>query len=204
MNVDVIKGMSKYVKNVEQFITYCPICKECKLEICELIYEVPMLGDLLIVSMRCKHCGFKTYDIECVKEKYEGKIYELEVRDVNDLNTLILKSRYARIYIPELDVEILPGSMSEYIVTTVEGILYRILEIAEFCYRSEPDSEKLRRINEIKEAIEGKKRITLIIEDPKGLSRIFSSEVKIKPLFRGDVKSHQEEGDEGKQEVQCQ
>ncbi len=161
----------------------CPYCK-ADLEIYEKIHKIPYFGEILIFTVRCPKCGFRKTDIEILKEEGKTK-YILEVKEEEDLNSLVIRSTTGRIEIPELGVEIEPGPAAEAFITTVEGILDRIERIVKVAMRWRLEEgnleayEKAKEIlNKINLAKEGKFSFTLIIEDERGNSAIVSKKAK--------------------------
>ncbi len=106
--------------------------------------------------------------------------------------TYIFRSRTARISSPELGFDIDPGPDAEAMITTVEGLLLRMIDVAERMeVLNEDNEESMRRLREFKDkvqrALQGGLRFRIIIEDPYGNSVIKpppgrDSEVRIEPL----------------------
>ncbi len=161
----------------------CPYCKS-DLEIYEKIHEIPYFGKIVIFTVRCPNCGFKKSDIEILEEK-EPLRYEFKVENLEDLNTLVIRSSTGKISIPELGIDIEPGPAAEGFITTVEGILDRIERIVRTAARwrlEEGNIEAFRKaqdvLKKIYEAKEGKFKFTLIVEDERGNSAIVSDKAK--------------------------
>ncbi len=141
----------------------CPICgRDAK--IINREHEVPHFGKVLLSTVICPHCGYKHSDIIFLEEKGE-KREKLKVNDPRKLNYYVIRSATGRIEIPELGLELTPGPFSDGFITTVEGVLDRFLRVARILHAKEAEEK-------IKEAMEGKIPFTLIIEDPRGLSKI--------------------------------
>jgi len=165
------------IKEVLRYKTSCPSCGREEYNIVELIYEVPYLGKLLLSTGYCNSCGYRSYDTINLDVSSPIRI-EVYVDSDDALNSLIVRGKKAIIKIPEFKVEITPGPFSEPYITTVEGILYRILEVLSACDESE-ERERCRRM--IEDAIDGKISFTLILEDPTGRSTIIpKGNVKVK------------------------
>lgn len=84
---------------------------------------------------------------------------------------MVIKSSTARIEIPELGVTIEPGPSAQAYISTVEGILYRVLDVLEAFSTEKRENYEAKR-GEIMNAINGKIRFTFILEDPYGNSLI--------------------------------
>jgi zinc finger protein len=95
------------------------------------------------------------------------------VKEKTDLNRTVVKSEYASIKIPELDLEVEPKSQPGE-VTTVEGILMRVKNglLQEQDRRRELDPENAEQIDRFLERLESymslEKHWTLKLNDPSG------------------------------------
>jgi len=160
---------SKLSKLMEEVVK-CPVCGEESLKISIYKYRIPYIGDVLIESAKCGSCGYRWSDVEPVRHDSPRRIV-VQVRNNNGLNTLIVKSSRATILIPELGIEIYPGPAAPGYITTIEGILYRVLDhIPQECMTSGQKCHE--KVELIKKAINGLIPFTLIIEDPSGRSLV--------------------------------
>ena len=87
------------------------------------VTDIPHFKEVVLMSTACDWCGFR--DTEC---KPAGRVSEravrvtLRVESVDDLKRDLLKSDSSSISIPEIELEMLPGTLGgKY--TTLEGIL---------------------------------------------------------------------------------
>jgi len=158
----------------------CPIC-DSELELTEVIKEIPYFGKVLFVVIKCKKCKYRKGDIEFLERKNEKKI-EIKIKDIKDLNILVIRSSYAKISIPEFELELIPGISAESFITTVEGILLRFKKAVETMLKwkyEEKDERSIKKcieiLNKIENALNGKEEFTLIIEDPTGNSGILKT-----------------------------
>ncbi len=161
--------------------TSCPLCQE------DLIIswqgdEIPYFGEVMHIAARCK-CGFRFADTLILSQK-EPTRYELQLEGPDDLNIRVVRSTSGTIRIPELGIVVEPGSISDSYVTNIEGVLDRIYNVVVTATKwSEDDEEKYSRglevQNNLKEAIEGTRSLTVIVEDPFGNSAIISDKAKI-------------------------
>ncbi|WP_394348046.1 ZPR1 zinc finger domain-containing protein [Methanolobus vulcani] len=160
--------------------TSCPLCRE-ELIISWQSDEIPYFGEVMYITASCS-CSFRFADTLILTQK-EPMRYELLVEGLEDLNSRVVRSTSGTIRIPELGIDVEPGSISESYITNIEGILDRILNVVitatKWC---EDDEEKRLRGLEVQEvlkgAIEGQRSITVVIEDPFGNSAIISEKVK--------------------------
>ena len=162
--------------------TSCPLCHE------ELIIswqgdEIPYFGEVMYITASCS-CSFRFADTLILSQK-EPMRYELLVEGLEDLNSRVVRSTSGTIRIPELGIDVEPGSISESYITNIEGVLDRILKVvitATKWSESDGDEEKQLRGLEIqdilRDVIEGQRPLTVVIEDPFGNSAIISEKVK--------------------------
>lgn len=148
----------------------CPACGSEKLEVSAYVYEVPYFGKIMIEVWKCRDCGYKKSDVSTLEHEGEVKIV-FPVRRAEDLNALVVKSSTASIEIPELGVEIFPGPAAQGYITTVEGLLERILESTPSeCFKE--DSHCNEFVKKVEKAMKGEAIFTVILTDPYGRSTI--------------------------------
>ncbi len=169
----------------------CPSCGR-KTELTTVEYEIPYFGRILLTSISCD-CGFRHNDCIVLGEK-EPSRYSIRIRGDN-LFTKVVRSTSGTVRIPELGVVIEPGPASQAFITNLEGVLDRVRDVVLMAmrWRSEEGDEKaVERCEEIlksiEDAVEGKKELTLILEDPFGNSLIASEEATKEKLSREDLK----------------
>jgi zinc finger protein len=144
-----------------------------------MLTAVPFFKEVIVSSFACDNCGYKNSEVT-----FGGKLADfgvkMECKIVSQahLNRLVVKSEYASIKIPELNLDIPPrtqkGSMN-----SVEGILKRMIDGLEEGQelRKESDPESYEKIQEFiklaKEYATGTKLpLTIILDDPSGNSYI--------------------------------
>lgn len=90
--------------------------------------------------------------------------------------------------LPELGIDIKPGPASQGYITTIEGVLHRVKEVLEsVCTYEEVNKEACeKRLEEVEEAIDGKKSFRLIMLDPEGVSAVDTDKAVIKELSRDE------------------
>lgn len=72
-----------------------------------LLTKIPFYKDVIIISFECKHCGYKNNEIQSggrVEEK--GIRINFNVKTMDDLNRILVKSDFTSIRIPEIEFEI--------------------------------------------------------------------------------------------------
>ncbi|WP_340818802.1 ZPR1 zinc finger domain-containing protein [Methanolobus sp. WCC4] len=160
----------------------CPLCHE------ELIIrwqgdEIPYFGEVMYVTAACQ-CSFRFADTLILTQK-EPMRYVLRVENLEDLNSRVVRSTSGTIRIPELGIDVEPGSISDSYITNIEGVLDRIYKVvitATKWAKEDGDEEKHSKGLEIQkyleETIEGKRPLTVVIEDPFGNSAIISDKAQ--------------------------
>lgn len=167
----------------------CPLCQT------DLVMNwqrdnIPYFGEILYVSARCQ-CSFRFADTMILSSK-EPMRYEMPVETSEDLDARVIRSTSGTIRIPEMGVTIEPGSVSESYVTNIEGVLQRIRDVLITASRwVQGDEEKSSRSEELlcmlEAVIQGKRKITVIVEDPLGNSAIISKKVKATKLSKEEA-----------------
>jgi len=172
----------KKPRKILEYSVECPVCGR-RLKVEEYLYDMPLVGKVIISSGKCENCGYKWSDVRLAEVKGPRKIV-VEVEEPNDVNALVVRSSTASILIPELGVEITPGPASLGYITTIEGVLLDILDKIDFLCR---EGEAPRETCEEKKDLVEKARnaevpFTFILVDPEGTSTIVSDKAKIIPL----------------------
>lgn len=109
-------------QEVIKFATTCSNCyKPTETDMC--VIDIPHFKEVIIMSMLCELCGFKSNEIKGGGgiPKFGTKI-TLTIASEDDLAREVLKSDTAGIAIPELDFSLDEGGL-DGIYTTVEGLL---------------------------------------------------------------------------------
>ena len=155
-------------------------CPSCGKKLTFVFYRTKISYEeaIEIESYFCKSCLYKSNNIRSL-EREEPKKLVFSIRNSGDIRTILYRSPEARIQIPELNVDIEPGEISTGEITTVEGVLQRILEKVDLFDEEDADVEVLRNLKErIQGIINGNgENFTMVIDDPRGKSRVNSSRV---------------------------
>lgn len=160
--------VSVYARSSAEFRTECPLCG-AEAVVRESVYELPSVGEAVLVSFTCTKCGYRRSDVVPCRVRRHVRIY-YAVESPENLYARVVRSSVATIEIPELGVSVTPGAAATMLVTNVEGILRMIQDAARSIQVLEGGAEGfVRRLEEI---IEKGGRFTLIIDDPWGLSSI--------------------------------
>lgn len=109
-------------------ITFPTTCTSChrltQTNMC--VVDIPHFKEVIIMSLTCEHCGFKSNEIKAGGSISEfGTRIQLTVNGQNDLTRDVIKSNTAGIEIPELELVLDDGGLDGF-YTTVEGLLQKI------------------------------------------------------------------------------
>lgn len=155
----------------------CPRCQETGTTRL-MITNIPHFKEVIVSSFDCPHCGERNNEVTFGGTFGPKKVrYELEVRDRRDLDRQVVKSEFATVSIPELQLEIPPESQQGHL-NTVEGILEMTksgLELQQ-PLRKIQHPELYDQIAAFCEKLEdyrsGTKPFTFVVDDPAGNSYI--------------------------------
>uniref|UniRef100_A0A7J3ZIS9 ZPR1 zinc finger domain-containing protein n=1 Tax=Fervidicoccus fontis TaxID=683846 RepID=A0A7J3ZIS9_9CREN len=155
-----------------EVISDCPLCGSSNTyTVRQMVYVVPRVGPTLIASGRCSSCGFRSTWILPMETSGEREI-RIEVSKPGDLNRLVLVGENTDVLIPELELEFLSSELEPGYITTVEGILLRFYEKLEWLCHVEYRAECEEKLRELREALEGSKRLTIVLRDRYGRSAL--------------------------------
>jgi len=166
----------------------CPMCGSSNVELKEMYYKLPYVGKAYLYSIFCKDCGYKKGDVVLLELK-EPRRYTVTISNPEDLYTKIVRSHTAKIILPEVGIEINPGAAAEMFINNVEGLIQKVLEVVEMAKRfNEREGNKEgvknaeRVIDYLKGVLDGKNKLTIVIEDKFGNSAILSDKAKVERL----------------------
>ncbi|HDJ83852.1 MAG TPA: ZPR1 zinc finger domain-containing protein [Desulfurococcaceae archaeon] len=176
LNTDEIIKDTKYVpKKLSEQIVKCPVCgTNTVLE--TYSHSIPIEGVVLIFVMICRNCGYKYRDMIPLSHANRPIRIKIHVEVPEDLNTLIYRSPYAHISIPELELEISPGPANPGEITTIDGLLMHIAEnLFPLCDTTEDPSKCYNIVQKLLSVINGDSRIYIELVDPSGFSTVIRS-----------------------------
>jgi len=143
-----------------------------------LLTRIPHYKEIILMSFHCEECGFSNNEIQSggvIQEK--GLRVKVVISNERDLSRQVVKSDFATVTVPELDLEIPPkGQKGE--ISTVEGILARTVAALEQDQpvRRHMDPEGAEQIDKfvarIQDTLTLHTPFTLEIDDPTGNSFI--------------------------------
>lgn len=158
---------------VQTFTAGCPVCHELTPTHMKIV-NIPHFKDVILMSTVCDHCGYKSNEVKtggAIPEK--GRKISLKVTDPEDLSRDILKSESAGLQIPELHLDLTPGTLGGRF-TTLEGLLRQVhdeLETKVYSETSDSMSQETKHnwgvfLARLEDAAEGKIEFTVEIVDP--------------------------------------
>ncbi len=180
----------------DEFSIKCPACNQGIIKINKAVYDLPDKDKMLILKFECDKCSFLKNDIIPLTTNTDPGIMTLEVSNEADLKSKIYRSPMGKLEIPELELMVEPGPRADFYYTNVEGILLRF-ENAVSIYRNnlEEDDKKIVEIEklqkDLKKAMKGRLKFTLIVTDTQGGSYIIphdKSKYTFEKLKKNDLK----------------
>lgn len=158
---------------VQTFHATCPSCySPCPTHM--KVVNIPHFKDVIIMSTACDECGYKSNEVKTGGAvPAQGRKIVLKIDDPDDLARDVLKSESCGIQIPELDLDLTPGTLGGRF-TTLEGLLKQVydeLKSRVFTETSDSmDPETYNRWNNflarLQSAFTGQIEFTVIMEDP--------------------------------------
>ncbi|KAG1260817.1 hypothetical protein G6F68_007145 [Rhizopus microsporus] len=162
------------IPEVMTFPANCPSCHApCSTNM--HVMEIPHFKEVVIMATNCEHCGYKSNEVKAggpISDK--GRKITLRMTDAEDLSRDILKSETCGLSIPEINLELTPGTLGGRF-TTVEGLIRQVhdelKDRAPFIQGDSASEEGKKRWNKFLEnltAVADGQRfpVTLIIDDP--------------------------------------
>ncbi|KAG5481912.1 hypothetical protein LSCM4_06991 [Leishmania orientalis] len=162
--------------DVTQIPCDCPACRKhgyLMMHEC----DIPYFKQTVIMAFKCEYCGYKSNEIKTGGEiSAKGLRLTLHVKSEEDLKRDVLKSETAALIIPEVHLELAPGTLGGFF-SSVEGTITQVrdqlksLPQAAFAVGdSADDSSKtmLEFVKELDELLTLKKPFTFILDDPLG------------------------------------
>lgn len=154
----------------------CPKCGSDDVNIEEYITDISYIGRIFVYSFLCNDCGYKNSGYMPLEQRDPIK-KEIVVSGEKDFYKKIIKSPFAIIKIPDINFEIIPGIDSKMWIKNIDSFLNEVLDVLKtfMSFYSEDESKKKiinSSIRKIENVLKNKDTITIILEDPYGLSDI--------------------------------
>ncbi|GAA6010075.1 hypothetical protein JCM10207_007547 [Rhodosporidiobolus poonsookiae] len=172
------KATSHYPEEVLSFPGVCNLCGS-ELETLMKTVDIPHFKDIILMSTNCHDCGYRDTEVKsggAIAAK--GRKITLKVEDSDDLSRDILKSETAGLLIPEIDLELNPGTLGGRF-TTLEGLLNQVYEELDEKVFARGDSsvegvtdEMATFLGNLKKVMTASIPFTVILDDPLANSYI--------------------------------
>ncbi|EDK43211.1 zinc-finger protein ZPR1 [Lodderomyces elongisporus NRRL YB-4239] len=171
--------IENFENEVQTFAATCSTCyKPCETHMKTV--NIPHFKDVVLMSTVCDNCGYKSNEVKTGGEiPAKGKKITLKIDDPEDLKRDILKSETCGMNIPELNLDLTPGTLGGRF-TTIEGLLTQVaqeLNSRVFTQTSDSMDEVTKQrwvefFAKLQSAIDGKIGFTIVMEDPLAASYI--------------------------------
>ena len=171
--------IENFSNEVETFRATCSGCySPCETHM--KLVNIPHFKDVVIMSTVCDHCGYKSNEVKTGGEIPDhGTKISLYCDDPEDLARDILKSETCGMSIPELNLDLTPGTLGGRF-TTIEGLLRQVRdELHSRVYTQTSDSMAASTksrwnifFDNLDKAIDGKTKFTIHMTDPLSSSYI--------------------------------
>jgi len=167
------------------------------------IDEIPYFGEHTQLTLMCNDCGWTQTDFIPAEGKKAGG-WTLCLDDPSKLRARVVRSSSCTVLIPELDLQVNPGSSSTGYVSNVEGVILRFQEIIAMVQRDvmaqlEEGGEEEALLEEQLQTLvnltlrlhalseEGGTPLTLELLDPHGHSMILHEDAVERPLSEDEL-----------------
>ena len=180
----------------------CPNCSvEGKLRMVANVDEIPYFGEHTQVTVMCHACGWRQTDFIPAEGKKAGA-WSLVLDDSEKLRSRVVRSSSCTVRIPELDLEVMPGTNSTGYVSNIEGVLNRFVDIINMVRRdverdltadsgdSEENANALNTLDGLLKSIEqaGEESVfTVDFLDPHGHSMILDQDAVERELTEDEL-----------------
>ncbi|GAA5992897.1 hypothetical protein JCM10908_001395 [Rhodotorula pacifica] len=172
------KSTSHYPEEILSFPGVCSLCGS-ELETLMKKVNIPHFKDIILMSTNCHDCGYRDNEVKsggAISAK--GRKITLKVEDSDDLSRDILKSETAGLVIPEIDLELNPGTLGGRF-TTLEGLLQQVYEELDEKVFARGDAaergvtdEMATFLGDLKKAMAVEIPFTVVLDDPLANSYI--------------------------------
>ncbi|HIG20590.1 MAG: hypothetical protein CXT67_01515 [Methanobacteriota archaeon] len=148
----------------------CPTCKsEGSLKLLSMSSEIPYFGEHTQITLSCDKCGMRQTDF--IPSEERGALsFTLSIEKDEHLQARIVRGSSGTVRIPELDLEVSPGTQSTGYVSNVEGVVNRFIDIIRMMMR------------QIRTDIEGGEN-----DDEQNLEKLFQLEMALTALAKGEL-----------------
>lgn len=173
----------------------CPICHQGgSLTMIAHTMEIAYFGEHTQVTLSCGACGWKQSDFIPAAGSKPGA-WSFQIKHETDLAVRVVRGSSCTLRIPELDLEVKPGSHSSGYVSNVEGVLERFQNVVEMVQRglkrdaAGEIAQCISLLGVLNRARNGDftTELTLELLDPRGHSQILHSDAVSRPLSKAEL-----------------
>jgi zinc finger protein len=157
--------------------------------------EIPYFGEHTQITLRCESCGWKHTDFIPSEGEKMGH-WSLLIKSQEMMSARVVRSSSCTIRIPDLDLEVSPGSSSSGFVTNVEGVINRFVDAIAIILHTEGASGNSKDFANAKQIIEGLSRLKIGLEqmeieilDPRGRSQIIHKQATSRDLTETELEN---------------
>jgi zinc finger protein len=140
--------------------------------------EIPYFGEYTQITLCCDNCGWKHTDFIPSEGVLPG-FWSLEIDESDKLDARVVRSSSCTVRIPEVEIEVFPGSSSSGFITNIEGLINRFIDAIGTIVRGangDPDDdgeeEALALLEKLDNVKSGLESVTIELLDPRGRSQI--------------------------------
>ena len=113
----------------------CPVCSSVgQVNMIAHIDEIPYFGEHTQVTLMCHDCGWRQTDFIPAEGKKAGA-WSIVIDTEEKLRARVVRSSSCTVVLPELDLQVNPGTSATGYVSNVEGVLNRFQEIINMIQR---------------------------------------------------------------------
>ncbi len=179
------------MKEVEVEIP-CPMCSvEGQLRMMTHIDEIPYFGEHTQITVLCHSCGWRQTDFIPAEGKKPG-MSKLFISKPEHIRSRVVRSSSCTIRIPELDLEVSPGTASTGYVSNIEGVIDRFMDIiimvTRQAYTDDLEMTEIKRLQEMHTTLLELKEdpipkpVTIELLDPNGHSQILHEDAILEEI----------------------
>ncbi|ADM26945.1 ZPR1-type Zinc finger domain protein [Ignisphaera aggregans DSM 17230] len=152
----------------------CPLCKkDAILSLYE--YHLSLDESIVIMTIKCPNCGYKDNEIFSEGSKEYNMCIELKVENDVDLNTLIYINPGTMVELRDLGISIEIYQLDIGHIVTTEALILHIIDVIENTCIGSQDNTCAHIIEALNDVIKSKKSISIVLRDPKGVTRILKT-----------------------------
>ena len=131
----------------------CPMCSsDGSVRMMTHVDEIPYFGEHTQVTVLCKSCGWRQTDFIPAEGKKPG-LSRLIISKPEHIRSRVVRSSSCTVRIPELDLEVNPGTASTGYVSNVEGVIDRFMDViimvTRQAYTDDYEMHEIKRLQEM-------------------------------------------------------